>query len=323
MRNLNDYIENIRQIVKTINDECVNHISNCEKYQEIVKNNLIKLEHRVHVIYNIMGRETRFRRGLVNIIDSGFKLLYGTMDNEDAKYYAETVNTIKSNEIRIKNGMQENVKIMTKLSKQVIDVGAIQNVTGNKINEIISSINLMNKEGKQIQETNSIHSYFNEIINKINFKIMQLEIEIEQILDSLLFIQNGVIHPRVIEPLQLLDELNQLHLDNSLLFEPTIENYANIIKEIEIKAYVKNQEIIVLLQIPIVTKEEFDLFEIIAIPKIVTNGLVLIDVPDKFLTIKRDKELYNLKNNLEDCKEINGNYICKNELYKNTMDFAN
>ena len=58
--------------------------------------------HRVKQLYEIVGaRPSRSRRGVFNSIGFGLKLLFGTMDSDDAEYYNEKISSVDINQHRI------------------------------------------------------------------------------------------------------------------------------------------------------------------------------------------------------------------------------
>lgn len=109
----------IKNMLNSIDNLCIETKTGCKEFQQSARREVLKLDHRIRIISGIIGNSKRQRRGLANVIGTGLKVLFGTMDNEDAEYYQKVIQSISKNEDRIKNGMEENIKVLSHLNRQV------------------------------------------------------------------------------------------------------------------------------------------------------------------------------------------------------------
>ena len=67
-------------------------------------NGITHTTHTVKQLYETVGAELipeRTKKGVINSIVFGLKMLFGTMDSDDAKYYNEKISAIDNNQHRI------------------------------------------------------------------------------------------------------------------------------------------------------------------------------------------------------------------------------
>lgn len=117
-------------------------------------------------------------------------------------------------------------------------------------------------------------------------------------------------HNSIIEPLELLKELAAIETEivkGRLPFEPKPQNLLFLEKMVQIKSYHKNNQIIFLIEIPIVEKEYYSYYHLYPMP-IPKDQSFQVVVPKYPYLILNDQN-YMLFNS--ECQEIySSNFIC-------------
>lgn len=323
-------MENAAHILETqlnnVNRACVEKLKECADF--IFEGQMYhrKIVDKMDIIHNLLGtKPNRVKRGLLNIIGTGLKTLFGTMDNNDAEYYEKAIITTKENQEFIQNGLKEEVKVMKSLNEQNLLLAQIYQELENKTSENLNNLNFLIKNINEDKKKQTIIQYLRSIQITLISKIFDLELELGNLIDSILFLQMKMIHPSIIKPAKFIDILKSSQNVNNLIYYPDIANYHYLISETDVKAYEKEGIMKVVISVPIVERTEIDTFEIFNIPFQMNSQWAILskNEKDKILLISKNKEFYSLKEDMKDCKEINVNdeklFLCKGLLLDSTM----
>ncbi|XP_047538689.1 uncharacterized protein LOC125072207, partial [Vanessa atalanta] len=162
-------------------------------------------------------------------------------------------------------------------------------------------------------------SQINSILNNLETSLLNLSFQIEDITNSILFCNTNLLHPSIITPKHLYQELidSYRHLPNGheLAVNLDISSIYTILSISKLVCYYLNHKIIFVLQIPLVSSQEFYLYHNIPLP--IPHNLKKPDsfsmtIPDyKYTAVTKDKLYYSSFQSLEICKTVSvQNYIC-------------
>jgi len=116
---LEEKISEIGNLISHIRDKCLNELRQCRDLKDKTRAELSVIKNKYSIVVQLLGGEQiRFKRGLINAIGSGMKILFGTMDNSDAEYYQNALLTIKENEEYIQTSMREEIKVVRAINEQ-------------------------------------------------------------------------------------------------------------------------------------------------------------------------------------------------------------
>jgi hypothetical protein len=118
LKEISSQSNEIEQYIKHTDKLCqelvVQNLTDCYHFSEISRNKLQQVKRTENLITDISDHKLnkiRKRRGVFNFIGEISKILFGTMDNDDAKYYNEQI-----------KHFEENSDDITKLMKQQLVV---------------------------------------------------------------------------------------------------------------------------------------------------------------------------------------------------------
>lgn len=214
------------------------HIINTTEYEntkDIIKNNIEILKHKsgeigpiystlVHSLQLLESKITNIKphfkakRGLINILGKGLKLLAGTMDSEDEKEITEKLEAISQNN---KNLIYENNK-QIQINEELSD--SIKNVTlhiKKQQNLIEQFLNQYNKqmENKIINLEHKI--YYMQQIYQINYDINLLLTHLDEIEQIIFTSKLGILTRNILtdKELKSIEDLETLqHIKISVAF---------------------------------------------------------------------------------------------------------
>lgn len=238
---------------------------------------------------------TRPKRGLINGLGSIIKSITGNLDQEDAEKYERAIKTLSNNQNKIKTIVQDQISLLEK-SIQTFQSN-IQNLTSNQI--------LLKQRIDQIEEllhtleSESIGTYYylyvEMVISQIVTEFQIIYDVLERLEVAITFSKLNTFHNSIIESKDLLTEIESISkylTGNELPFEPKIENLLLFEKIMEIKSYSKGNQIIFIIEIPIVEKESYNYFHLYTLPVFQNESFQLIIPQSKYLIMNEQNYFF-------------------------------
>ncbi|QBP37037.1 putative envelope protein [Lampyris noctiluca errantivirus 1] len=296
-RNLKRQKESLQNILQ---QGTTDNLKELETHKNILIFNFNRLMNKVNIIFN-----HRNKRGAINGLGSIIKVISGNLDAADGERYEKLFKQIKQNENKLQNQNLENIRInkelTTNFNKQLQNIKFNELNLKSKIGEIESFI----KNQMEWQQIFSIKDVFNQLIN-VSIDLIEIIDEIET---SLSFCNLNLIHSSIISPKDLFNITKQIFEETKLSFQ----NFWSFSKLIRSHCKVSGNMIEYLLEIPLYSETNYDLYQLTAIPTIVKNKIITLNIPQQ-LIYKDNYKIYDVTscifNNGYYCKT---NYIEKNE----------
>ena len=276
-----------------------------------------QLMNKEETINDLIGLQYRSKRGLINAIGSISKFLFGTMDANDAEHYDDTITKIELDDKNLQMAMKDQIQIITATISTFND-----SISKFKDNEEILNINIdkFNKFMRKQNEVNyhlEIKEEITEHFQLLTYMINEMTIEFDEIIDIILFARKNIIHPSLITPRELLNELRKAKqfLSNDKVFplelsETNINILMNIFKN---RLGYRNQKVIFEISLPIVNDKEYFAYKLIPLPIPYPNQLTYAYIQPNFqyLLVSYNKLQYVQLNSLDECTIVlKDNYLC-------------
>lgn len=311
IRNLDNKSEKIRNIISQ-NSYYANESFNHFKIIDLVKSNAYaKLSEFIP--------QSRQKRGLLNGVGTIFKSITGNLDANDGERYDNLIKQLHDNQIKITN----NMKIQNSLSIKLIDeyknyirkINTNEKLLEDKINNVINLINKSDLDIIILKDTLARFINVYEVILSI----------LQDIENSVSFAKLGIIHPSIIKPNDLLNELALLtktYNPNQFPIEITSDNLDSIMKLLNLECFIYKGKITYIINIPISLEESFELFHLypVPIPTAVEGQFAVILPRSKFIAKNRlDFSFLN-----EPCITLRQQqYFCKPEMIESRQVHSN
>jgi len=278
------------------------------------------------LLKEITGQETgnkRKTRGVFNFIGKLSKVLFGTMDDDDAKYYNDQIKLFEQ------NSEDMNTLLRQQLSVVKSSLGAVNNTltdveyNENLLKEGISRVTkYMDTLRLEINEKMNLFSMKIEVeghILRVNNAINVLQRNLDLLIDSVINAQKGVLQPQMISPITLMEALiksvSAFPKDTTLPF-PLSKDSAHFIPSLcDLQMYIKNGFLGYMILLPLVGRGNFNIYRLIPIPVPLDRSKFLyIDTVKSFLWIDQARQYYFMtdKGWMDSCKILNSmKYVCK------------
>lgn len=205
---------------------------------------------------------SRFKRGLLNPLGSLIKIVTGNLDHEDAVKYDRLITQIKGNEIKI----DKKLTVISEMFDNMINSTGTLHQNTVLIDERLKRIerivtHIATKENNSFYAT-YILGMFTLFIN--NFRMIY--VTISEIETALALSKISVLHQAIVNSTELLNLLESISKYNSLVYPATVSNLVKIERTIVVKAYVKENQITFIMEIPLTDSKIYNYFKIYSLP---------------------------------------------------------
>ena len=258
--------------------------------------------------FNQLSPENKLRqkRGLINGLGSVVKFITGNLDNDDLQQIETRLETLE-------NGNKDQIqalKSQTILAREAIiqfntTVGNLtlnQRTLRDKILQLERAIHV-----ERVRRYHTLHT--NIVYTQITIMAQNILRILETIEESTTFAKLQVMHPSIIQPEDLLQNLKKVDKTMSLPFPVQMDQIVNFENLIKIKAYQIRYKLTFLLEIPIIDNINYKLFHIYScpVPKM-SNSFQTIIPANKYLALTN--QYYSSSDDA--CTLIDSIYYCNN-----------
>lgn len=280
---------------------------------DVAKQQLINIENKIELqIYQLYPNNKRNKRGILNPLGTVIKCITGNLDSTDAERYEKLITELQLNQNKLKNISIKQITLMQKSIENFNEL--ISNISRNQDNIRTKVIYLEDQLKRILNKDNEEKRYFqNMIIINEMYSIFQNIYDIfEKIEVAISFAKINVLHNSIVNPIELLKEIeNYKNKINQDIFplEIKIENILNFEKIIEIKSYSKDYTITFIMEIPLVEPDLYYYYKLLPLPIPTNNSDFSLIIPFKpYLALSDTKYAYMD----EECQEIIlQEYLCK------------
>lgn len=220
----------------------------------------------------LVPSNNRQKRGLLNPLGSLIKIITGNLDHNDAVKYNKLMSEMKSRQ----HSVEKKITVISEMVK------FFTNSTVNTTNDLLQLSVAVDKIDKELTEI-SIISHMNQIIHVYNLFLHNFQIiyaKLNEIENILSFSRIGILHQAIVNTHELVKILKLIEKTDKLVFPSTPENIIKIEQSIVLKSYFKNNELIFVMEIPLIKKDTYFYYKIVPLP--ITNpetNLTLIILP--------------------------------------------
>lgn len=310
---LDKQISDIRKDILKFSKACYKESCGLNHQDGIVLlDQMNQLKDELKGVYAIMGSySTRDRRAL-NFIGSGLKFLFGTMDHEDSKTIRDVINKLGQRQDILHSSMVDTVHLTGNLSKQWEIMRENQRSEHENFNSFRKQMEVRantQQKFEWVTQNKEIELHFESLHLSVQFQIEKLK-------NAILFLKTGVIDPYLVDPEELFGVMTKENLGYSVSLEDVqvILSYSK-----PVAVLVSGQKVIhIVFRIPIVSEDNFNLYENLLIPKVVNDVVIILEDISKYLAISSESSKYFTLESLN-CLKLSNLFICKNVLTYKTF----
>lgn len=260
----------------------------------------------------------REKRGILNFVGEIAKVLFGTLDNDDARFYKGKIDEIEQSGKEILELQHSQVMLVRSTLKAVNGT-----LTHLQENEFKFAEGLKDLAGKvQIFASDSSNRlHYVEVMSSLNSHLIQVyrifaevKANYELIISAIVRAKEGVLEPHIITPKQVAECLRKSHINleqHSLPISISSPNLGSVLLKIaDVDIVIFKDVLSYIVKIPLMERESYQLYELWSLPvpdKKIPNMYTFLETGNKLLLIDTAKRyLARLSySDLNDCKVLN------------------
>lgn len=319
------HIDNIKSALGTARFLCQQNelsVSKCHNFLQPLTSRLDTISKDYSAISHLLPDRDK-RSAWFAGIGSFFKQVIGTMDEDDSIKYNSAIQHLENNDKKLSSLLKDNILLTdTALKNYNETLKTIKNneaQLGNAIEKLSALLNNVTHMPKGLY----IESKMNEIYNELSSSLLTLSFRLDDIINAILFTKSHSIHPSILTPKQLYEELTHsvkdLNKNSELPISLSLDSIHTLIDLAQLSCYFINRKVVFVIKIPLVYKSEYVLYKpiIVPIPHDVDqpNSYAMIIPHCNHIAISKDKITYvclQLQELNKCVKTINQIYVCSN-----------
>lgn len=305
-----DFQECLEDTINRCSKTADNVRHTCKNILQVIERQNIKTSTLLTQLRTVF-KVTHRRRGLVNVIGTISKTLFGTMDAEDEKIIYEQINLLKDNDKALKHAVKNQLKV---LNATIAHIDGLEKILTYNENRIMSTTRRMDKQLAHL----TLQEDMNEHLLVLSAIINELIRDIENSIDYLMYAQDNKILTRLFPVEKVITALKETatHLTDGLHFPFQIhtDNWRNIEKYVTLTAFHDEPQIYTILRIPVVNFPTYKIIKAISFPARENNNVLsFIKIEHPLLAINTENRQYKVmqQSELDKCIKNVNTYTCE------------
>ena len=305
------------------------NLTDCTKINRYTNRQIQEIEELKLLIRQLTrngeGEHMRFKRGVFNFIGGISKILFGTMDDEDASYYAEKISSLEKEQIEFLKLSKEQITVvkstLRSLNSTLLAVSENERILSKGLEEMARHVNERDGEIKDMFTGASMLLTVNEHNMQLERALSECRREYNILIDAIMNSQKGILQPHIVTPAQIMKQLkaSQADIPSDLSLPiPMSATYQNLIVNIiDLDVFVKNNFLVYVIRLPLTNHVNYNLYHVLPLPIKIKNSdtqFTFILPEREYLLMDVAKRYYaRLKvNEIKECKIISSHYrVCK------------
>ncbi|KAL0803354.1 hypothetical protein ABMA28_017417 [Loxostege sticticalis] len=285
----NEQLEIICQRVKTL--------AHCDVIMSQLRHNYDELQHYNRMLLNYkLKQNTRERRGLLNGVGYLANTLFGVLDDRFAEQYQRDIGLVQKNEKHLAALWKNQTSIVEAEYNLLKRTETAIKKQHKMINQhLISLENATNVIKTEISSAESL-AQFTIVAMATNNLLIHLRNIQESLIDTITNVYDGKVNIHIIDPQQLQHELNiisgQLSSDLTLPIDNIQRDMDSIYRLLKIRARITDHYMIFEIRIPLISRDNYDLYNVIAIPNSAGDNMISITPIENHIAMNLQKDAF-------------------------------
>ena len=329
-------LETVRKYAQLSMNFCKNHhhtywinLTDCTKITRYITRQIMVVEDLKLLVRQLTRIEDkdhpRFKRGIFNFIGGISKILFGTMDSEDASYYANKITDLEKEQIDFLKLSKEQITVvkatLRSLNSTLLAVSENERILSKGLDEMAKHVNERDGEIKEFFTGTSMLLTINEHTMQLERAISECRREYNILIDAIMNSQKGILQPQIITPAQIVKQMriSQADIPSELSLPiPLSATYQNLIVNIiEFDVFIKDSFLVYVIRLPLTDHVNYNVYHVLPLPIEIknTDTRFTFIIPEReYLLMDVAKQYYaRLKvDEIKECKSISSYHrVCK------------
>ena len=236
--------------------------------------------------------QSRYKRGVFNFIGGISKILFGTLDNEDANYYSDKISSLEKEQMEFLRLSREQITVvkstLRSLNSTLLAVSDNERILSKGLEDMAKHVNEQDEQVKRMFTASSIMLTVNEHSMQLNRAIDECRREFEILIDAIMNSQKGVLQPQIITPAQIMKLMKASQADMppelSLPLPLSAAYHHLVLRIIDLDVFFKGDFLVYIIRLPLTNSVNYNLYHVLPLP------IQLRNTESKFIFLLPDRE---------------------------------
>ena len=310
------------------NNNTWTNVTDCTQMLHYVPIKINDISNKRQLVYQLARNQEsplRMKRGALNFIGELSKVLFGTMDEADAKYYTEKINRLEMEQTGILKLTREQMTVvkatLRTVNSTVREVQENEDALLRNLKLVEDHLNQKDGELKGKIGLLSVTLHMEKHMMQLNRIIYEIEQDYELIVSAIVNAQQGILQPHVITPVQIMETMkrsrDEIPNDLSLPFPMSVAYSSALLNVIEFDVFINHNVLVYVIKVPLTDHIKFNVYQVFPFPiRTELNAFKFLFIqPEKpYIFMDIAKRFYSklTESDLSKCKKINMYWrVCK------------
>lgn len=236
--------------------------------------------------------QARFKRGVFNFVGGISKVIFGTMDSNDASYYAKKVSNLEKEQLEFLSLAKEEVTVvkstLRSLNSTVLAVSENERMLSKGLDEMAKHISEHDGEIKKMLTGTSMLLTVNEHSMQLERVLEECRREYDILIDAILNSQKGILQPHIITPAQIAKQMKASQADipaELTLPIPLSATHQNLLVNIvDLDVFIKDRYFVYVIRLPLTNHVKYNVYHVLPLP------IQIVDTDNQFTFILPEHE---------------------------------
>jgi hypothetical protein len=268
------------------------------------------------------GGSKRKRRGVFNFVGELGKVLFGSIDDDDANYYNGQIKLLEQNSEDI-TLMKQQVSVMKSslgaLNNTLSDVEYNEGLIREGVTKISDHVSSLKADTDANVNLVNIKIEVKGHISRVNVAMNAIQRKLDLLINSVINAQKRILQPQIMSPNTLMEALLKgapaFPKGTTLPIPLSKDSAHQLIRLCELQVYIKQGILGYVALVPLVNRGDFNIYKLIPVPvSLDRTKFMYIDTGRSLLWIDQARQYYFLsdESGMENCKTLNALlHVCK------------
>jgi hypothetical protein len=302
------YVFYINQLRSKID---IRNWTTCSHFDDLISSRLGQVRFSERLISEIVEPDNghrRMKRGVLNFVGKVSKILFGTMDEDDTKYYNDHIEHFEQTSDSLTHLLRQQLTVvratLRAVNETLLDVTYNEDRLRDGITRLQQYVNTMVTQSGNVSNLLSVKLVVQEHIARALDTANVVQRNLDLVVDSTGKAQKGILQPQIVTPGLPLDALTRSIPSFPRDTTPPIplsKNSIHLFCHIcDVHVFMRAGMLSYVLVLPLVNKGVFDVLNVIPVPVVAGNKtLVYIDVEKGILCLDRARQFYFMTDEFE------------------------
>ena len=315
-----------KHISRLCHELAVKNHTECNYFHDIAERKIRQIKGTEKLLLEVTDPKysgKRIRRGVLNFVGEISKILFGTMDNDDAKYYNEQIRHFEENSDSMTNLLKQQLSVVKStlgaINETLSDMEYNEDVVKRGLSQIKAYVESVISNTTRVTDALADKITVESHIARVNEALNTLQRSLDVVIDSIINARKGILQPQVVPPSLLMDALTRsfpsFPKETMAPFPLSKDSINLLLKICDIHVYLSDGILGYVVELPLVNRGNFKILKMTPIPVALDlNKFLYIDTAESMLCLDQARQYYLMltEDELRQCKTKDSNsYVCK------------